>query len=68
MSREVTIKLKNGNTRKFPRLGRSGGSWTNSVRYEGAFVIVQDEYGKETAFPAVDVEEVTNEPEVRGGW
>ena len=65
---EVTIKLKNGNTRKFPRQGRSGGSWSNNVRYEGAFVIVRDEYGKETAFPALDVEEVTYESESRGSW
>ena len=37
---------------------RSGGSYTNTVRYEGGFVIVTDVWGKETAWPVKDVKKV----------
>ena len=33
-----------------------------NVRYQGAFAIVKDEWGAETAFPAADIEEVYSEP------
>lgn len=55
----IIILLKTGEKREFPERYRPGGSYTNSIRYEGAFVIVRDEYACETAFPAVDVSEVT---------
>ena len=32
------------------------------MRYQGAFAIVKDEWGAETAFPAADIEEVYSEP------
>lgn len=54
----ITIKMKNGEVKKFPHEGRPGGSYTKTVRYEGMFVIVKDEWGKETAIPATDIEEV----------
>lgn len=46
--------------------GEPGGSYTKSVRYEGQFVIVRDEWHKETAFPVSDVKEVESTPE--RGW
>lgn len=58
----ITIKMKDGTVRKFPHAGRPGGSYTKKVRYEGAFVIITDEYYKEIAIPATDVTEVINEP------
>ena len=57
----VKVTLKNGEVRDFPGTSRSGGSYGCSVRYEGAFVIVKDEWGKETAFPAADVTMVEKE-------
>jgi len=58
----VAVKKKDGTTREFRHKGRPGGSYTVTVRYEGAFVIVTDEYGREVAIPAVDITEVTTEP------
>ena len=54
----ITVKMKNGITKHFPHEGRAGGSYTKSIRYEGAFAIIKDEYEGETAIPAADIEEV----------
>ena len=54
----VTITMKDGTVKEFRERGRSGGSWHVSVRYEGTFVIVTDEWEKETAFPAQDIAKV----------
>jgi hypothetical protein len=54
----IKIFMKNGDIKDFPHVGRSGGSYTKSVRYEGGFVIVTDEWSSETAFPAQDIERV----------
>lgn len=54
----ITVKLKNGKVREFPHVGRPGGSYTKTIRYEGGFAIIKDEDGHETAFPAADIEEV----------
>lgn len=64
----VTVKLKNGETREFVERGRPGGSYYVSVRYEAAFVIIKDEWGEETAFPASDVAEVKHHADTRGRW
>lgn len=64
----ITVKLKTGAVRQFPHEVRTGGSYSETVSYEGAFVIVKDVWGKQTAFPASDVEEVVNDPEYRGRW
>lgn len=58
MSLSITVELKDGTKREFPHVPRAGGSYTNSIRYEGAFVIVRGSYGEETAIPATDVREV----------
>lgn len=60
---DITIILKNGTVREFKHEGRAGGSWTKSVMYEGAMVIVKDEWGRESAFPVADVEEVRTKPD-----
>lgn len=59
----IKIAMKNGVVHDFPHQGRAGGSYTKSVRYEGAFVIVIDEWGATTAYPAQDVAEVKTTPE-----
>lgn len=63
----VTVKMKDGTVRKFEKQQRPGGSYTLSVRYEGAFVIVEDVWGAQTAIPAGEVAEVQTQPEP-GRW
>ena len=45
----------------FEHAGRPGGSYTKTIRYEGNFAIIKDEWGKEIAYPsdAIDHIEVT---------
>lgn len=50
--------MKDGTVREFKECGRAGGSWTQSIKYEGAFAIVVDEWGNQTAIPASDIEEI----------
>ena len=54
----IVIDFKDGSQREFPHEGRLGGSYTKRVKYEGAFVIVEDEWYKTYAFPASDIREV----------
>lgn len=64
----IVFKMKDGTTRAFPHEGRSGGSYTKTLTFEGAFAIVTDEYYKRTAIPAEDIAEVVETPERLGGW
>lgn len=57
----VAITMKDGTVRRFEDRGAPGGSYSQTVRYEGAFVIVTDAYGAERAYPAVDIVEVYTE-------
>ena len=58
---DIKVTLKSGDVFEVEDRGAPGGSWGASVRYEGVFVIVQDAYGNDTAFPAEDVERVEKE-------
>ncbi len=60
MAKNILVKMRDGHgeDKYFPHKGRPGGSYSKSVRYEGAFVIIKDEWGKETAIPADIVKEV----------
>ncbi len=58
----VKVKLKDGTIREFKHRGRPGGSYTVNVKYEGGFVIVTDEWDKQTAFPSEIVAEVETMP------
>ena len=62
----ITIKMKNGEVKKFPHVRRAGGSYTKMIRYEGAFAIISDEYHNETAIPAADICEIEINNHVRG--
>lgn len=62
----ITIKMRDGTKKEFRHEGRPGGSYSKSVRYEGNFVIVTDEWQRETAFPMDLVSEVSAER--HGGW
>jgi hypothetical protein len=61
----IRIVMKSGEVHDFPHHGRSGGSYTKKLRYEGAFAVVEDEWGKRVAFPASDIERIEETP-VRG--
>jgi hypothetical protein len=58
----IKIKFKDGTIKEFKHEGRSGGSYTKRLTYEGAFAIVEDEWGKRTAFPSQDIESVEETP------
>ena len=58
----IKITFKDGTVQDFKHEGRAGGSYTKSLRYEGAFLVITDEYGRETAFPAADVRTVHTTP------
>lgn len=54
----ITVKMKDGTVRDFQHTGRAGGSWTKEIKYEGAFAVITDEWGQQTAIPAADIAEV----------
>lgn len=61
----ITIKLKDGSTREFRHEGRPGGSYTKTLKFEGGFAIVEDEWSKRIAIPAEDIAEIVETPERR---
>lgn len=65
---DVTVLFKNGERRELKDNGRPGGSYAQTVRYEGAFVIVTDAWGEETAFPASEINEVIKSGDRRAYW
>jgi len=58
----IKITFRDGHIQEFKHIGRPGGSYTKTVKYEGAFVIITDEWGTETAFPSDTVKSVENTP------
>ena len=65
---DIRIIFKDGSVREFKHEGRAGGSYTKSVKYEGAFVIVTDEWYNQYAFPSDDVREIQQQSDCRGRW
>ena len=59
----ITVTMKDGTVRKFLHEPRAGGSYTKTIRYEGAFAVIKDEWGTETVIPAADIKEIITEPE-----
>ncbi len=58
----IIVKMKDGNERKFMHEGRAGGSYTKSLKFEGAFAVITDEYHQRTAIPAADIAEIIETP------
>lgn len=56
--KSIIVHMKDGSKREFPHEGRPGGSYSKSVRYEGAFAIVVDEWYNERAIPVDLIREV----------
>ncbi len=59
----ITVTMKDGTVREFKHAGRAGGSYTKSLKFEGAFAIIEDEYYRRTAIPAADIAEIVERPE-----
>lgn len=54
----ITVKMRDGTSREFPHQHRAGGSYSNKIAYEIGFVVITDEYGKETAISSTDIVEI----------
>lgn len=63
---DIKIEFKDGTVKEFKHKGRSGGSYTKRISYEGAFAIVEDEWGAKEAFPAETIKQITEKP--NNGW
>jgi hypothetical protein len=63
----IIVHLKNNKTETFEHQVRPGGSYSLQLRYEGEFAIVVDEWGKETVFPAANIEKIETVPSY-SGW
>ena len=59
----ITVKMKDGTVREFPHKGRAGGSYTKTLKYEGAFAVITDEWYCKTAIPAEDIAEIKTTPD-----
>jgi hypothetical protein len=66
----IDITMKDGTVKSFPHLGRAGGSYTKTLRYEVGFVVVTDEWNAETAIPSADIALIVTSPTpgARGCW
>lgn len=62
MAQSIKITFKDGTVREFKHEGRGGGSYTKKLIYEGAFAIVEDEWGVQTSWPAADITEIVKRP------
>lgn len=58
----IKVTMKDGSVREFPHVGRSGGSYTKTLSYEGAFAVIEDEYGTKVSIPAADIAEIVTRP------
>lgn len=58
MPKNIKVTMKDETVRDFKYEGRAGGSYSPSVKYEGVFAIVTDEWGNATALPAADIKEI----------
>jgi hypothetical protein len=63
---QIAIYFRDGfPARTFNHRGRSGGSYSISIRYEGGMAIVTDEYGATEAFPLDRIAKVETQPFLR---
>ena len=60
-----TLKFRDGTEQRMEDRGAPGGSYSQTVTYQGSFVVVTDAYGRIRAFPAELVLEVIVDSERR---
>ncbi len=58
MATNIKVIFRDGTEREFKHMERPGGSWTNTIRYEGSFAVIKDAYEQETAFPVDIIKEI----------
>ena len=61
----ITLIRKDGKTQRFEERGRAGGSYSMRLSFEGVFAVVTDEYGKRTAIPAEDIQQIEEDAPMR---
>lgn len=54
----IVVKMKDGTERKFLHKGRPGGSYTNRLKLENGFAVIEDEYYERTIIPSGDIAEI----------
>ena len=57
---DITVVYRDGSREVFEELYRAGGSYHNSVRYEGGVAIIRDSYGNETGIPLDLISRIEN--------
>jgi hypothetical protein len=55
----IRIKMKAGDTRIFEDRGAPGGSYSQSIKYEPGFVVIESAYGDQKAIPSDLIEEIS---------
>jgi hypothetical protein len=58
----IVVHFRDGTQAEHKHEGRAGGSYTKTLRYEGGFAIIQDEWGAETAYPESTIAKVETAP------
>ena len=59
----IKITMKDGTVKEFRHEGRSGGSWTKTLKLENGWAVITDEYDKRTIIPMSDIAEINETPE-----
>lgn len=55
---DIVVVYKDGTIREFKHEGRAGGSYTKTLKFEGSFAIIVDEWGSQTIIPADLISEI----------
>ena len=63
---DIRVTMKDGKVKTFKDEGAPGGSYSNCLKYEGAFAVIEDPYGNVTAIPVADIENIYHESSRRG--
>lgn len=58
----IVVKMKDGSTKEFKHQGRAGGSYTKTLKIEGACAVIENEYYEKVYIPLDSVEEIRETP------
>ncbi len=57
------IHLRDGTVQEFNHVGRAGGSYTKTIKYEPGFAVIHDEYGAKYSIPSDLIQLIEEYPE-----
>lgn len=60
--RSIKVTMKNKTVREFLERGRSGGSYTLTMKSVPDFLVITNEWDEQTWIPAADIAEVKADP------